>query len=288
MVEKSPAWMLRRDFRAGFCTVSNMADANKETRDRVRELVRQVLATVPTEGDYQPAQAAAVAGTVEHVVVNSLRDKLGKEYDRDESAKSLITEDDLRGLEPGSKIRVSENVRFTPLAADIINEQKFELVRKAARKSTAKVRSVAIGADHGGFKMKQQLAVFLTEMGLQVRDFGTNSEDAVDYPDFAHAVAKSVSGRQVDVGIIIDGAGIGSAMTANKVPNVRAAACYSVTLAKNSREHNGANVLTLGAGQNTIEEIKAIVEAFISTDISEERHKKRVGKIDNIEKQYRR
>ena len=121
-----------------------------------------------------------------------------------------------------------------------------------------------------------------------MRDFGTESEDAVDYPDFAHAVAKSVSGRQVDIGIIIDGAGIGSAMTANKVPNVRAAACYSPTLAKNSREHNGANVLTLGAGQNTFGEVKEIVEAFISTDITEERHKKRVGKIDNIEKQYRR
>ena len=77
-------------------------------------------------------------------------------------------------------------------------------------------------------------------------------------------------------------------MTANKVPNVRAAACYSVVLAKNSREHNGANVLTLGAGQNTFDEVKQIVEAFISTDISEERHKKRVGKIDNIERQYRK
>ena len=260
--------------------------ADKETRERVRELVRQVLASVPAESE--SARPPAAEYIPEHVVVNSLQDKLGKEYDRDESAKSLITEDDLRGLEPGSKIRVAENVMFTPLATDIINDLKIELVRKAARKSTAKVRSVAIGADHGGFKMKQQLAVFLADLGLQVRDFGTNSDDAVDYPDFAHSVAKSVSGRQVDVGIIIDGAGIGSAMTANKVPNVRAAACYSVTLAKNSREHNGANVLTLGAGQNTFDEIKAIVEAFISTDISEDRHKKRVGKIDNIEKQYRR
>ncbi len=264
-----------------------MAEANKETRDRVRELVRQVLASVPTEGE-QSQDAAAGAAAVEHVVVNSLHDKFGKEYDRDESAKSLITEDDLRGLEPGSKIRVAENVMFTPLASDIINDQKFELIRKVARKSTSKVRSVAVGADHGGFKMKQQLLSFLSDMGLQVRDFGTDSENPVDYPDFAHAVAKSVSGRQVDVGIIIDGAGIGSAMTANKVPDVRAAACYSVTLAKNSREHNGANVLTLGAGQNTVDEVKAIVEAFISTDISEERHRKRVGKIDNIEKQYRR
>src|SRR6185295_19513161 len=103
-----------------------------------------------------------------------------------------------------------------------------------------------------------------------------------------HAVAKSVSGRQVDIGIIVDGAGIGSAMTANKVPNVRAAACYSAALAKNSREHNGANVLTLGSGQNSFAEVKEIVEAWLSTDLTEERHKKRVEKIDAIERQYRR
>ncbi len=263
-----------------------MNDQNKETRDRVRELVRQVLATVPTEGEAPSAKATAAK--VEHVVVNSLQGKIGKEFDRDESSKTLITEDDIRGLEPESKLRVAENVKFTALAQDIISDLKIELIYKTIRKSTAKVRSVAVGSDHGGFKLKEQLKSFLTDFGLQVRDFGTDSEDAVDYPDFAHAVAKSVSGKQVDIGVIIDGAGIGSAMTANKVPNVRAAACYSATLAKNSREHNGANVLTLGAGQNNFEEIKAIVEAFISTDILEERHKKRVSKIDNIEKQYRK
>ena len=258
--------------------------ADQEIRDRVRELVKQVLATVPTEGESAPVDT----GQVEHVIVNSLKDQMAREWDRDESAKSLITEDDLRGLPPGSRVRVAENVKFTPLASDIVGDLQLELIRKQPRKASVKVRSVAIGADHGGFKMKEQLKSFLTDFGLNVRDFGTDSEDAVDYPDFAHAVAKSVSGRQVDVGIIIDGAGIGSAMTANKVPNVRAAQCYSVTLAKNSREHNGANVLTLGAGQNSFDEVKQIVEAFISTDISEERHKKRVGKIDNIEKQYRR
>jgi ribose 5-phosphate isomerase B len=266
-----------------------MADANKETRDRVRELVKQVLATVPTEGEEtSTATATASVGEVEHVIVNSLQEKMGRDWDRDESAKSLITEDDLRGLEAGSRMRVAENVKFTPLASDIVNDLQIELIHKTPRKSSVKVRSVAVGADHGGFKLKEQLKDYLTDFGLNVRDFGTDSEDAVDYPDFAHAVAKSVSGRQVDVGIIIDGAGIGSAMTANKVPNVRAAQCYSVALAKNSREHNGANVLTLGAGQNSFEEVKQIVEAFISTDISEERHMKRVGKIDNIDRQYRR
>lgn len=260
-----------------------MTDEKQQTRDRVRALVRQVLATVPTEGDSSQSAPASV----EHVVVNSLRDKIGKPFDRDESSKSLLTEIDLRGLEPGSKLRVAANAKFTSLAQDIINEKNIELVRKESRQNTTKVRSVAVGSDHGGFKMKEQLKVFLTDLGVNVRDFGTNSEDAVDYPDFAHAVARSVSGKQVDVGIIIDGAGIGSAMTANKVPGVRAAACYSTALAKNSREHNGANVLTLGAGQNSFDDVKQIVEAFISTDISEERHKKRVGKIDSIDRSYR-
>ena len=263
-----------------------MPYSNNEKRDRVRELVRQVLATVPTEDEQ--GQAASTDGVVEHVIVNSLQDKMGREFDRDESSKTLLTEDDLRGLEPGSRLRVAANVKFTSLAKDIVNERGIELIRKESRQNTTKVRSVAIGSDHGGFKMKEQLKSFLADLGLNVRDFGTESEDAVDYPDFAHAVARSVSGGQVDIGIVIDGAGIGSAMTANKVPNVRAAACYSTILAKNSREHNGANVLTLGAGQNTLDEIRQIVATFISTIISEERHKKRVGKIDNIEKQYRR
>src|SRR6187399_2031699 len=132
-----------------------MSDATKETRDRVRALVRQVLETVPTEGE--APGASPPAAVVEHVIVNSLQDKIGKEYDRDESSKSLLTEDDLRGLEPGSKVRVAENVRMTPLAADIINDLQIELIRKQPRKSTAKVRSVAVGADHGGYKMKEQL-----------------------------------------------------------------------------------------------------------------------------------
>lgn len=263
-----------------------MSETSKETRDRVRELVKQVLATVPTEGEAPTPRP--VEHQPEHVIVNSLQEKMGREWDRDESAKSLITEDDLRGLEAGSRLRVAENAKFTPLANDIVADLQLRLIRKAPRKVESKVRSVAIGADHGGYKLKQELMAYLADFGLNVRDFGTNSEDAVDYPDFAHAVAKAVSARQTDIGVIIDGAGIGSAMTANKVPNVRAAQCYSVPLAKNAREHNGANILTLGAGQNSLDEVKQIVEAFISTDISEDRHKKRVGKIDNIDKQYRK
>lgn len=258
-----------------------MADEKKETRDRVRELVRQVLESVPEEPQPQ-------GHVPEHVVVNSLQDKLGREFDRDESAKSLIAEDDLRGLEPGSKVRVADGVKFTPLARDIIAEKNIELIKKVSRKGELKARSVAIGADHGGFAVKEQVKDYLKGLGVQVQDKGTNSEVAVDYPDFAHAVAKAVGNRQADAGIIIDGAGIGSAMTANKVPGVRAAACYSVALAKNSREHNGANVLTLGSGQNSFSEIKDIVHAWLTSEITEDRHQKRVGKIDQIENQYKK
>ena len=255
---------------------------DKETRERVRELVRQVLENVPVENE-EPTETFP-----KRIVVNTLQDKIGREFDRDESAKSLITEDDLRGLETGAKIRVAENAKLTPLAQDIVREKRLELVRKQSRRGSLKVKSVAVGADHGGFAFKEKLKDFLSETGLQVRDFGTNSIDAVDYPDYAHAVAVAVSDKTVDVGIIVDGAGIGSAMTANKVPGVRAAACYNAVLAKNSREHNGANVLTLGSGQNNFNEIKEIVSAWLSTDLTEDRHKKRVAKINAVEKQYKK
>jgi ribose 5-phosphate isomerase B len=262
-----------------------MPEQPESTRDRVRALVREVLATVPTEPE---TEAVATDIPPEHVLVNSLKDSMKKEWDRDESAKQLITEDDLRGLAEGSRVRIAENAKFTPLASDIVREKGIELIRKQGRQATLKVRAIAIGADHGGFPFKEKLKEFLAGFGVQLTDFGTNSTDAVDYPDYAHAVAKAVSEARADVGIIIDGAGIGSAMTANKVPAVRAAACYNAALARNSREHNGANVLTLGSGQNTIEELRDIVTAFLTTELTEERHKRRVGKIDSVERQYKR
>ncbi len=260
-----------------------MAPQSQETRDRVRELVKQVLESVPVDD-----KAPSPDQTPEHVVVNSLREKSEREFDRDESSKSLITEDDLRGLESGSRVRVSENAKFTPLAQDIVGERGIVLIRKKPRTEGLKVNSVGIGADHGGYPLKEQLKTYLEQLGLQVRDFGTDSDQAVDYPDFAHAVGRSVAAKHVDVGIVIDGAGIGSAMAANKVSGVRAAACYSPALARNSREHNGANILTLGSGQNSFDEAKEIVHAFITTELTEERHKRRVGKIDGIETEYKR
>ena len=261
-----------------------MADNSPETREKVRAMVRELLRSVPDEPDASTAADPAP----EHVIVNSLKDKYNRDFDRDESSKSLITEDDLRGLESGSRVRIGKDAKLTPLAADIVSDKQLVLIRKEPRNAGLLIKTVAIGADHGGFEMKEQLKVYLTDLGLQVRDFGTNSSDAVDYPDFAHAVAKAVGAKHVDVGIVIDGAGIGSAMTANKVPGVRAAACYSAALARNSREHNGANILSLGSGQNSFAEVKQIVHAFATTKLTEERHQRRVAKIDSVEMQYRK
>ena len=259
-----------------------MTSESAETRDRVRAMVREILDTVPDEPENVSADRAP-----ERVLVNSLRERAEKEFDRDESSKALITEDDLRGLDTGSRLRIAESAKFTPLAHDIVAEKQITLIRKQPRSQGLKIRSVAVGADHGGFKMKEDVKAFLVALGLQVRDFGTNSPDPVDYPDFAHAVARAVGSGHVEVGVVIDGAGIGSAMAANKIPGVRAAACYSVALARNSREHNGANVLTLGSGQNSLDEVKEIVRAFITTEITEERHLRRVAKIDAIERESR-
>ncbi len=142
---------------------------------------------------------------------------------------------------------------------------------------------IAIGSDHGGFELKNQLLGYLQGRGYFVQDCGTHSKDAVDYPRIAYTVARLVAGGTCDCGIMIDGAGIGSAMAANKVKGVRAAACYSVALAKNSREHNDANVLTLGAGQTDVETAKQIVETFLTVECVEERHRKRVQLINAIQ-----
>ena len=142
---------------------------------------------------------------------------------------------------------------------------------------------IAVGADHGGFELKDRLAAWLREQGYPVSDLGTHSKTAVDYPVYAAAVARSVASGRCDVGIMVDGAGIGSAMAANKIPGVRAAACYNEALAKNSRQHNGANLLTLGSGQNDFEQAKAIVSAFLANDCTEERHLRRVGMIKDLE-----
>jgi ribose 5-phosphate isomerase B len=145
---------------------------------------------------------------------------------------------------------------------------------------------VAIGTDHGGYSLKETLKPYLVELGYEVIDCGTNSKDAVDYPDFALAVASLVSEGKVWRGIMIDGAGIGSCIVANKVPGVRAASCHDYSSALNSREHNDANLLTLGAGLIGENLAKQIVKTWLTTEFLGGRHSKRVDKILAIERQF--
>lgn len=144
--------------------------------------------------------------------------------------------------------------------------------------------SVAVGADHGGFSLKEQLKVFLQESGYRVIDCGTMGTAAVDYPEFAFAVAQQVSKGKADFGVMLDGAGIGSAMVANKVKGVRAALCYDLSTARNAREHNDANVLTLGAGLIGSALAKQIVETFLTHHCTVERHLRRVAMINRLDR----
>jgi ribose 5-phosphate isomerase B len=145
---------------------------------------------------------------------------------------------------------------------------------------------VAIGADHGGFDLKELLKPEITALGFEVTDCGTHGKDAVDYPDFAHAVAQLVGSGAAARGIVIDGAGIGSCIAANKVPGVRAGLAYDLSSANNGREHNDTNVLTLGAGLIGAALAKQIVKTWLTTPFAGGRHAARVAKITAIEKQY--
>ena len=147
---------------------------------------------------------------------------------------------------------------------------------------------IALGSDHAGFSLKEDLKAYLAELGYAVVDCGASGTEPVDYPDFALAVGELVAGRRAERGILVDGAGIGSSVAANKVPGVRAALCYDLATAVNSREHNDANVLTLGAGQIGTALARQIVRAWLDTRFAGGRHARRVNKILEIERRYLR
>ncbi len=154
----------------------------------------------------------------------------------------------------------------------------------SAPDATRKV--VVIGTDHGGVDLKAMLKADLIDLGYEVIDCGTDNKEAVDYPDIALAVAQHVASGKAWRGVVIDGAGIGSCMAANKVPGIRAALCYDYATAVNSREHNDANVLTLGAGLIGVNLAKQILKTWLATDYGGGRHAKRVDKIMAIEKSF--
>jgi ribose 5-phosphate isomerase B len=248
--------------------------------------------TAPADWSDQPLDREEISSMVRE----ALRQRIGGQSPKedstpiviDESAKDVITEADLRDIQTGARFLIREGAIITPAARDLIRERGLEIRYRARRSADGKRRLVAVGADHGGYEMKERLKEFLVELGYSHRDFGTFSEDAVDYPDFAHAVARAVADGACDIGIVVDGAGIGSCMTANKVPGVRAAMCYDAATASNSREHNYANVLTLGARMISTEKMREIVGVWLSTPEGAARHGKRVAKLIAVEKQYLR
>jgi len=181
-----------------------------------------------------------------------------------------------RGSErPGSARGVSENRGYKSRAP----------VPSGAQASGKTACSVAIGGDHGGFKLKEALKKYLSdELGVVVKDLGTMSEESVDYPDFAVAVAKAVAGGECEKGIVIDTMGIGSSIAANKIKGVRAALCHDVSTARNSRAHNDANVLALGSNVVNPGLARTIARTWLSTSFEGGRHGRRVQKIIDAEK----
>jgi ribose 5-phosphate isomerase B len=171
-----------------------------------------------------------------------------------------------------------------PPAANTAPSQPAAANPPTAGKETARV--VALGADHGGYDLKEILKADLTALGYEYIDVGTKGKEAVDYPDFAHEVARLVSSGKAWRGIMIDGAGIGSCIVANKVPGIRAGMAYDYATAVNSREHNDTNVLTLGAGLIGVNLAKQIVTVWLATPFGGSRHERRVNKIIAVEKQY--
>ena len=153
------------------------------------------------------------------------------------------------------------------------------------KSSQATTRTIAMGADHGGFKLKETLKRYLEdELGVKVKDFGTASEESVDYPDFAIAVARAVAIGECEKGVVIDTMGIGSSIAANKIRGIRAAVCHDVTTAKSSRGHNDANVIALGSKVVNPGLARTILRTWLSTSFDGGRHSRRIQKITDAEK----
>jgi len=195
-------------------------------------------------------------------------------------------------LPRGEAVMLARGGHVTPLAQDTLRERRVVVVREdaasadeAALAPVADIRSVAIASDHTGVRLRQALVGFLRGRGLAVTDLGIDTVEPVDYPDVAASVARLVARGDVDGGIVIDGAGLGSAIAANKIDGVRAVMAPNETIARYSREHNGANVLTLGATLVTADEAKTIVTNWLTTAMTAPRYVKRLAKIRALERQ---
>jgi ribose 5-phosphate isomerase B len=201
----------------------------------------------------------------------------------------MVTESDARVLEYGSTIVLVSGGHITPLAQDTLHARRISVVREGsdpdgeALAPRADIRTVAIAGDHTSLALKGAIVQHLRSRGVAAHDLGTHSTEPVDYPDTAAAVATHVARGEADAGIVIDGAGLGSTIVANKVAGVRAAMCLNQTLARYARQHNGANVLALGATLVAKDDALAIVDTFLETPMREARYIRRLAKIRDLE-----
>lgn len=208
----------------------------------------------------------------------------------------IITEADARIIEYGATVGLAPGGHITPLAQDTLRERRVTVVASGSHDASlpadlapvADIKRVVIGSDHTGLALKRDLVQFLRGRGLAVEDVGTDTADPVDYPDIARAVARTVARHEADAGIVIDGAGLGSTIAANKLRGIRAAMATDTTLARYAREHNGANVLALGATLITHETAREVVRTFLDTPMQEARYIRRLLKIRDLERQDER
>jgi len=202
----------------------------------------------------------------------------------------MVTEADARSLEYGSTILLVAGGHITPLAQDTLTARRISVEREgsdpdvAGLAPAAEVRTVAISGDHTALALKSAIIQHLRGRGIAAHDLGTLTTDPVDYPDTAAAAALQVARGEADAAIVIDGAGLGSAIAANKVAGARAAMCLSDTLARYARQHNGANVLALGATLVSVDDAKAIVDTWLATPMGEARYIRRLAKIRALER----
>jgi ribose 5-phosphate isomerase B len=203
----------------------------------------------------------------------------------------IITEADARVLTRGETVLLKRGGHITPLAADTLRDRRVTVVRdgavsidEASLVPVADIRAVAVASDHTGVALRRKVVSFLRGRALAVNDLGTHGTEPVDYPDMAALVADAVANREADAGIVIDGAGIGSAIAANKVRGIRAVMATNETIARYSREHNGANVIALGASLLTDEEVTAILSTWLTTPMREPRYIRRLAKIQALER----
>jgi RpiB/LacA/LacB family sugar-phosphate isomerase len=196
----------------------------------------------------------------------------------------VVTAEDVQAVPPGGEVVAHPSAVITDWAREVAATRGVRItVGAAVPEPGNRPTSIAVGSDHGGFPLKEEVKKHLGRLGFRFHDFGTHSPEPVDYPDVARKVAGAVQRGEARLGILVDGAGIGSAMAANKVRGVRAAPCTDEKAARNAREHNDANVLTLGSGFVDVPRMQQIVEVFVTASCTEERHRRRVEKIGAIE-----